>query len=104
VRVIELFPPGLTFANIYLGIAQRAIDLAVAGLNRRTSIGIGGRSLVYHPMLQYPVAEMTVTLDAMTAHTKRIADDWSTGVDHGGLWPSKLVATRNHCVWREEGG
>ena len=29
----------LAFANIYVGIAQRAIELAVASLKRRTSIG-----------------------------------------------------------------
>jgi alkylation response protein AidB-like acyl-CoA dehydrogenase len=88
----------LTFANVYIGVAQRAVNLAVAGLQRRTSIGLGGRSLVYHPMLQHAAAEMTLTLDAMTAHADSIADDWSTGVNHGGLWPSKLVSTKYHCV------
>ena len=87
-----------TFANIYLGIAQRAIDLAVAGLKRRTSIGLGGRSLAYHPMLQHSVAEMTLILDGMTAHVDQVAEDWSNGVDHGGLWPSKLVSAKYHCV------
>ena len=28
----------------------------------------------------------------------RVADDWSTGVDHGGLWPAKLVACKYHVV------
>jgi alkylation response protein AidB-like acyl-CoA dehydrogenase len=49
-------------------------------------------------MLQHEVAEMTLTLDGMIAHVDRIADDWSTGVDHGGLWPSKLVSAKYHCV------
>jgi alkylation response protein AidB-like acyl-CoA dehydrogenase len=88
----------LTFGNIYLGLAQRAIDLAAAGLKKRTSIGLGGRSLAYHPMLQHAVAEMTLTMDGMAAHVDRIADDWSSGVDHGGLWPSKLVSAKYHCV------
>ena len=88
----------LTFANIYIGLAQRAVDLAVAGLKRRTSIGLGGRSLVYHPMLQHAAAEMTLGLEAITAHAERVADDWSSGANHGGLWPSKLVATKFHCV------
>jgi hypothetical protein len=74
-----------TFANIYVGIAQRAIDLAVADLKRRTSIGIGGRALAYHPMLQHSIAEMTLTLDGMIAHVDQVAADWSTGVPHGGL-------------------
>jgi alkylation response protein AidB-like acyl-CoA dehydrogenase len=87
-----------TFANIYVGIAQRAIDLAIAGLKRRTSIGIGGRALAYHPMLQHAVAEMTLTLDGMIAHVDKVAADWSEGVQHGGLWPSKLVSAKYHCV------
>lgn len=87
-----------TFANIYVGIAQRALDLAVAGLKRRTSIGLGGRSLAYHPMLQHTVAEMTLTLDGMIAHVDQVAADWSEGVQHGGLWPSKLVSAKYHCV------
>jgi alkylation response protein AidB-like acyl-CoA dehydrogenase len=87
-----------TFANIYVGVAQRAIDLAVASLKRRTSIGLGGRALTYHPMLQHAVAEMTLTLDGMIAHIDQVAEDWSNGVEHGGLWPSKLVSAKYHCV------
>jgi alkylation response protein AidB-like acyl-CoA dehydrogenase len=87
-----------TFANIYVGIAQRAVDLAIAGLKRRTSIGIGGRCLAYHPMLQHTVAEMTLTLDGMLAHVDQVAADWSEGVQYGGLWPSKLVSAKYHCV------
>jgi alkylation response protein AidB-like acyl-CoA dehydrogenase len=87
-----------TFANIYVGIAQRAIDLAVASLKRRTSIALNGRSLAYHPMLQHSVAEMSLTLDGMLAHVDQVAEDWSNGVDHGGTWPAKLVSAKYHCV------
>jgi alkylation response protein AidB-like acyl-CoA dehydrogenase len=87
-----------TFANIYVGIAQRAIDLAVANLKKRTSIGLGGRALAYHPMLQHAVAEMSLTLDGMIAHVEQVAEDWSNGVQHGGLWPAKLVSAKYHCV------
>ena len=87
-----------TFANIYVGVAQRALDLAVASLKKRTSIGLGGRALAYHPMLQHTVAEMTLTLDGMIAHVDRVAEEWSTGVDYGGLWPSRLVSAKYHCV------
>jgi alkylation response protein AidB-like acyl-CoA dehydrogenase len=87
-----------TFANIYVGIAQRAIDLAVANLKKRTSIGLGGKALAYHPMLQHAVAEMTLTLDGMIAHVDQVAEDWSNGVQHGGLWPAKLVSAKYHCV------
>ena len=42
--------------------------------------------------------EMVLALDGASAHVERIADDWSNGVDHGGLWPSKLVSAKYHAV------
>src|SRR5258706_5956688 len=87
-----------TFSSVYLAIAQRAMDLAVAGLGKRTSIALGGQTLAHHPMLQYAVAEMSLALEGAIPHLEKTADDWSSGVDHGGLWPAKLVATKHHAV------
>jgi alkylation response protein AidB-like acyl-CoA dehydrogenase len=86
-----------TFANVYLGIAQRAFDLAVAGAKRKTSLGLT-RSMAYHPEVQHEVAEMALELEAMVPHVDRIAEDWSSGVDHGAAWPLKLVAAKYRCV------
>jgi alkylation response protein AidB-like acyl-CoA dehydrogenase len=87
-----------TFASIYLGIAERAFDLTVAGVKQRTSIALGGRSMARHPMIQHSVAEMALELDAASAHAERIAEDWSSGVDHGDAWASKLVAAKYHVT------
>ncbi len=87
-----------TFASIYLGLAERALELAVAGAKRRTSIGLGGRALAYHPMIQHTIAEMAMELESITAHVERIASDWSAGVDHGMLWPAKLVGAKFRAV------
>ena len=87
-----------TFANIYIGIAERALELAVADTRKKTSVAMGGRSMAYNPMIQWEVAEMAVELDSITAHAERVADDWSNGVDHGGLWPAKLVAAKYKAV------
>jgi alkylation response protein AidB-like acyl-CoA dehydrogenase len=87
-----------TFASIYLAIARRAIDLATASLRKKTSIALGGRSLAYHPMYQHTVGDMFVLLEGAEAHVERIAQDWSDGVDHGGLWPAKLVAAKYNAV------
>ncbi len=97
--IVTMFAWGqITFANIYLAIAERARDLAVAGLKKKTSVGMGGRSMIYNPMLQYAVAQMTLELEAMRPHIDRIAEDWSSGIDHGGEWPAKLVAVKHHSV------
>jgi alkylation response protein AidB-like acyl-CoA dehydrogenase len=87
-----------TFANIYLGIADRACDLAVAGAKKKTSVAGLGRTMAYHPEIQHAVAEMTLELEGAIPHVDRIAEDWTNGVDHGGLWPAKLVAAKHHCV------
>ena len=34
----------------------------------------------------------------MGPHLERIAEDWSTGVDHGAKWPSKIVSAKFHAV------
>jgi alkylation response protein AidB-like acyl-CoA dehydrogenase len=87
-----------TFGSVYLGLAQRALDLAVASVQTKTSVAQLSRTMAYHPEVQHNVAEMVLALDGATAHVERIADDWSNGVDHGGLWPSKLVSAKYHAV------
>jgi alkylation response protein AidB-like acyl-CoA dehydrogenase len=87
-----------TFASIYLGIAERIRDLAVAHAQQKQSVALGGKSMATNPMIQYAVAEIGLELEAMAAHVERIAADWSAGVDHGGLWPLKLVAAKYHAV------
>ena len=54
--------------------------------------------MTYNPMIQHEIAEMALALDGAIAHVDRVAADWSTGVDHGGLWPSKLVSAKHHAV------
>jgi alkylation response protein AidB-like acyl-CoA dehydrogenase len=87
-----------TFGSIYLAQAQRALDLTVANATSKSSVAMGGQTMAYNPMVQYTVAEMVLELDAITAHVERIADDWVNGVDHGGLWASKLVSAKYHAV------
>lgn len=88
----------LTFAHIYIGVAQRAFDVAVEGVKKRTSLALGGRSMAYHPYTQHAVADMVMELDAMVPQAERIAADWSTGFDHGGLWASKLVSVKHRVT------
>jgi alkylation response protein AidB-like acyl-CoA dehydrogenase len=86
-----------TFASIYTGLAKRAIDLAVATANKRTSLGLS-RSYAFHPEVQHQVAEMQFRFDAAEALVEKTADEWSRGVDHGMNWPAKLVSTKHVAV------
>jgi alkylation response protein AidB-like acyl-CoA dehydrogenase len=86
------------FANIYLGIAERARDLVVARVKQKTSLSDMTRSMAYHPEVQHAIAEIVLEIEGMVPHVERIAKDWSDGVDHGDQWAAKLVAVKYHCV------
>lgn len=86
----------VNFANIYGACAQRAFDLAVASAQKKTSVAMHGKTMAHNPMVQHTVAAMALELEALFPHLDSVADDWSNGVDHGGLWPAKIVAAKYH--------
>ena len=86
-----------TFGSIYLGLAERARDIAAAGVKKRTSLALT-RSMAYHPEVQHCFSEMQLALEAAGAQVDRVAQDWSTGVDHGAQWAMKLVAAKHNAV------
>ncbi len=92
----------LGFGNIYYGLARRAFDMTVASAKSRRSIGLS-RSMAYHAELQHRVAEMALALDPIEPHLERVASDWSTGIDHGAVWPKVIFSAKYHAVessWR----
>mgnify|MGYP001036700336 CR=1 FL=1 len=96
--VLGIFAWGLLgFASVYLGIAERAMELTVAGLHRKRALGVS-RSLAYHPHAQHTVARMSLALEAMIPHWEKTLRDWSQEVDHGPRWPALIAATKHHCV------
>ena len=102
--ILAIFGWALTgFANVYYGLAQHALDLTVDNLKKKTSIGISRGSLIYHAEIQHSVADMVIELEGIGPQLDRIADDWTAGVDHGGMWPVKFVATKHRvaeAVWK----
>jgi alkylation response protein AidB-like acyl-CoA dehydrogenase len=86
----------LGFASTYLGAAQRAFDITVAAMPKRTSIALTN-SMAHHPEVQHNVAEMRIAYDAAVAMLERTTADWSQGVEHAD-WPVRLVATRYFVI------
>lgn len=86
-----------TFASVYLGLAERARDLAIAGAKKRKSLALS-RSMAYHPEVQHCFSEMQLALEAAGAQVDRVAEEWSSRVDHGAQWPMKLVAAKHNAV------
>ena len=89
----------LGFGAVYLGAARRAYDLTTARAHERTSVALT-RSMAHHPGVQHYVAEMRIALETAEALLDRTVSDWSTGVDHGGDWPVKIVATKHEVTHR----
>lgn len=79
---MEVWPLTL-MAAVYLGIADRALELSVESARRKTSIAIERGAYAYNPMVQHQVAEMYLELHAASATLDRFVEDWVSGVDHG---------------------
>jgi alkylation response protein AidB-like acyl-CoA dehydrogenase len=92
----------LGFANVYYGLAQHALDWAIANLKKKTSLALS-RSMAYHPEVQHALAEMVLAMEAIGPHIERVAQDWAERVEHGAAWGTKIVAAKYHAVegaWR----
>ena len=83
-------------AAVYLGIADRALELAVGGAKRKMSVAIERGAYAYNPFVQHQVAEMYLELDAAGATLERFVADWTAGVDHGAEWVPKVYSMK----WR----
>ena len=85
-------------AAVYLGIAERALEVASDGARRKTSVAIERGAYAYNPMVQHQVAEMYLLLDGASATVERFVDDWTNGVDHGEAWVPKVYAMKWNAV------
>lgn len=100
----DLFLIGMTMwplslmAAVYLGIADRALELSVSSARRKTSIAIDRGAYAYNPMVQHQIAEMYLELDAAGATLDQFVGDWVAGVDHGEAWVSKVYSMKWRAV------
>jgi alkylation response protein AidB-like acyl-CoA dehydrogenase len=81
-------------SNVYVGVAERALEITVEHAGRRTSIAIPGGTFAANPMVQHQAADMYLTLDAARACVDAVAGDWVAGVDHGPLWGPKVLTAK----------
>jgi alkylation response protein AidB-like acyl-CoA dehydrogenase len=81
-------------ANVYVGIAERALEIAVEQAAQRTSIAIPRRTVAHHPLVQHQVADMYLALDAARSSVDAVARDWVGQIDHGAMWGPKVLAAK----------
>ena len=101
--ILSLFAWGLLgFGNVYYGLARHALDKSIATVKTKRSLAVS-RTMAYHPEVQHAIADMTIELESIGPHLDRTAEDWSRGVDHGALWPAKILCAKYRAVegcWR----
>jgi alkylation response protein AidB-like acyl-CoA dehydrogenase len=85
-------------ATVYVGIAERALEVAAAGARRKTSIAIERGAYAYNPMVQHQIAEMYLELDAAQATVDRFVGDWVAQADHGDAWVTKVYSAKWRAV------
>jgi alkylation response protein AidB-like acyl-CoA dehydrogenase len=85
-------------ANVYLGIADRALELAVASARKKTSIAIPRGAYAYNPMVQHQISQMYLELDAAGATVDRFVEDWLARVDMSELWAARVFSMKWRAV------
>jgi len=92
----------LGFGNIYYGLARRALDMTLESVKQKRVLALT-RPMSYHAEVQHRVAEMGLAIESIEPLLEKVAQDWSTGVDHGATWPAKIMTAKYHAVensWR----
>jgi alkylation response protein AidB-like acyl-CoA dehydrogenase len=87
----------LLIGAVYVGIADRALQLACREASSKTSIAIERATIAHNPEVQHATAQMYV--DVLTAGTllEATADDWTAGVEHPD-WPARILAAKQVAV------
>jgi alkylation response protein AidB-like acyl-CoA dehydrogenase len=86
-----------TFSSIYLGIADKARDIAAEQLAKKSSMAIGSGAYKYHPEFQHAFAEIVMDIDGGTALVERFADEWTDEVPDAASWEPETPAK---FAWR----
>jgi alkylation response protein AidB-like acyl-CoA dehydrogenase len=86
------------FSNVYVGIAERSLEIAVRSATTKTSVAIPRGAYAYNPMVQHQIAEMFLELQAGRATLDRMLDDFLTGADHGPMWGAHITSAKWRAV------
>ncbi|WP_420114436.1 acyl-CoA dehydrogenase family protein [Pseudactinotalea sp.] len=107
-RVVRRLPPGpnpdpfvfgifacfeLLLSAVYAGIGQRALDLAVETVQKRTSMKTG-EVYAHDPDIRWRLATAAMKLETAITQLHAVAADVDAQVDHGSRWFAKLSATK----------
>jgi alkylation response protein AidB-like acyl-CoA dehydrogenase len=87
----------LLIGSVYAGIADRALELAVAAAHRRTSLR-SGAPYSADPDIRWRIADAALALDALAPDLEALAADVDGLVDHGADWFRKLTGAKHRAT------
>ena len=83
--------------SVYAGIADRALELAVAAAHKRTSLKTG-LSYADDPDIRWRLADAALALDALRPVLESLAADVDAGTDHGAAWFRYLTGAKHRST------
>jgi len=86
----------LLIASVYAGIADRALELAVDGARRKTTLA--GDPLSDDPDVRRRLAAAALQIDALAPQIESLARDVDEIADHGARWFRLLTGTKHRSV------
>ena len=87
----------ILLASVYTGIARRALDLAVAAAQARTSQRTG-KAYSQDPDIRWRIADMALAYDALPPQLESLSRDVDRLADHGARWFSLLAGIKHRAV------
>ncbi|WP_255770218.1 acyl-CoA dehydrogenase family protein [Pseudarthrobacter sulfonivorans] len=81
-------------AAVYAGVGERALNLGVESVKRRTSFKNAGRSYAQDPDIRWKVAQAAMAMDALYPQLLAVTRDVDALTDHGSQWFPKLVGLK----------
>ncbi|NYF09166.1 alkylation response protein AidB-like acyl-CoA dehydrogenase [Leifsonia sp. AK011] len=87
----------LLIGSVYAGIADRALELAVEAVKKRTSLKTG-QTYDKDPDFRWRVADAALALDALAPQIETLARDVDELADHGADWFRLLVGVKHRAT------
>ena len=87
----------ILLASVYTGIARRALDVAVATAQTRTSKKTG-TTYSQDPDIRWRIADMALAYDALPPQIAALATDVDVDADHGAQWFALLAGVKHRAV------
>lgn len=88
----------LLISAVYVGIADRALELGVEAVGRRRSLKNDGAPYSADPDIRWRLADAALLLDPLRPELESLAADVDGLVDHGGRWFRLLTGAKHRAT------